>query len=229
MQSLGVHYGYLMARDAQGRIYVGATATRNRVGGALGIYDPATGQVSGIGTPTLGNYEAQGLAATSDGRFIVYSSSVVADPLQPSATLSAAKLFVYDPSTKAFVHQWAPVPNRWSRGPVAPGAPGQVVGVAPNGSQTTIYAVDVLTGRVVYQRDVPGTQARDASFSVGPDGQIWTFLENQLVRIRPETGDVTPVGTVASGAGHIAFVGRDIYLAGTTTLRRIRGVVPQDR
>jgi hypothetical protein len=48
-----------------------------------------------------------------------------------------------------------------------------------------------------------------APLSPGPDGQLWTFLDNQLVEIRPDTGQIT-------------FVSKDIYLTGKISLRRIR-------
>jgi hypothetical protein len=222
--SYSVHYGYYLAQDAAGLIYIGAHADRRRVGGALVIYDPRVGAVRGIGEPKLVNYDVAGLAATADGRRIVYSSKVVTDPQRPNDTPSAAKLFVYDPKSWEFVAEWVPFPDRKNTGLIATGAPGQVVGAAPNGSNTTLYAIDVASGRIVYQWEVPGSVG--GSFRTGPDGLIWTFVGDSLVRIRPETGQVLPVAKVTSGPGDIGFVGRDVYLAGTESLRRIRGAVP---
>jgi hypothetical protein len=73
---------------------------------------------------------------------------------------------------------------------------------------------------------VPGSL--NWSLTPGPDGQLWTFLGNQLVRIRPETGELVPVGTIRS-AGQIVFVGQDIYLTGAVSLRRIRHAVRIER
>jgi outer membrane protein assembly factor BamB len=232
MERFEVHYGYHIVRDAEGRLYVGCHAERNRVGGALAVYDPATEQTTGVGDPELTQFDCAGLAAASGGRLIVYSSSVMRDPTHPDAMAPEAKLIVYDPAAGRFTREITPLPGRTSTGLLATGAPGQVVGASPTsqGNGTTLYAVDVATGKLVWQHDVsgsvPGRVHEGGFFQRGPDGQIWTFLNRVLVRIRPETGEVTPVGAVASGPGDAVFIGRDLYLAGTTTLRRIRGVVP---
>jgi hypothetical protein len=227
MKSLGIHYGHHLVRDRAGRIYVGGHAERNRVGGGLAVYDPKSGALGGIGAPTLTNYDVAGLAATSDGGLIIYSSLVVTDPEHPEETPASAKLFVYDPGAGRFVKEWTPLPGQKSTGLLATGAPGQVVGVVVLGGRTTLYAIDVSSGQVVYRRNVVGSVG--GAFRPGPDGQIWTFLGDALVRIRPDTGDVTPVGSVSSGAGDLAFAGTDLYLAGSNSLRRIRGIVPRQQ
>jgi hypothetical protein len=219
----GATYAYYMARDAQGRIYLGCHAERNRTGGGLAVCDPQTGQTTGVGAPTLTNYDVAGLAATRDGSRIVYSSKVVANPQNPRGTPTAAKLFVYDPGAGRIVQSWTPLPGVLNTGILATGAPGQVVGAVSQRGMTTIYAVDVASGQVVYQRQVSGTRA--GSFKPGPDGWIWTFLGSTLVRIRPETGEVTPVGQVSGGGGDFTFAGKDLYLAGAASLLRIPGVV----
>jgi hypothetical protein len=235
MATFGVHYGYHIVRDAQDRLYVGCHAERNRVGGALAVYDPKTQQAGGVGEPELTQFDCAGLAATSGGRLIVYSSSLVTDPKRPGSTPPDAKLFVYDPAAGRFVREIVPLPGRTNTGLLATGLPGQVVGASPGpaGKSTTLYAVEVDSGRVLWQRDVPGSVPgrvhQGGFFRRGPDGQIWTFLDRVLVRVRPDTGEVTPVGTVASGPGDVVFVGPDIYLAGTTSLRRIRDVLRPSR
>ena len=60
-----------------------------------------------------------------------------------------------------------------------------------------------------------------------PDGMVWTYMNNALVRIDPADATVSPVGKLAPG--RIAFSGRDIYLSGTGSLRRVREVVKPDR
>jgi hypothetical protein len=62
----------------------------------------------------------------------------------------------------------------------------------------------------------------------GPDGFIWTYLKDVLVRINPEDASVRVVGKIIP-PGRPAFVGRDLYLAGSEQLRRIRNIVPDGR
>jgi hypothetical protein len=60
-----------------------------------------------------------------------------------------------------------------------------------------------------------------SDFRLGPEGQIWTFLDGVLVRITPPDGGIHVVGRPSS-PGRLAFAGGRIYLGGTTALRRIR-------
>ena len=70
-----------------------------------------------------------------------------------------------------------------------------------------------------------GSNQQEAwDFRIGPDGQVWTFLNGCLVRITPIDGEVRPVGKLAA-AGRIAFSGGQVYLGGTTAVRRVKGLV----
>jgi hypothetical protein len=59
----------------------------------------------------------------------------------------------------------------------------------------------------------------------GPDGFVWTYLRDVLVRIDPKDATVYVVGKIIP-VGYPTFVGRDIYLSGPEQLRRVRNVVP---
>jgi hypothetical protein len=61
--------------------------------------------------------------------------------------------------------------------------------------------------------------------TLGPDGFVWTYLKDVLVRIDPQDVSVHIVGKI-NPVGHPTFVGRDIYLSGPEQLRRIRNIVP---
>ena len=124
-----------------------------------------------------------------------------------------------------------------------------------------LYKVDVATGKVVWTRKLPypvGMRTNENfanqdgfDFRLGPDGKVWTFTGARFVpvnpekkwhysytncvlaRIDPENGGVEVVGKLDRG-GEMAFVGRDLYLAGgckyliekNQYLRRICKVVP---
>jgi hypothetical protein len=57
----------------------------------------------------------------------------------------------------------------------------------------------------------------------GPDGFLWTWLKNVLVRIDPKDASVHVVGKI-DPVGHPTFVGNDMYLSGPEQLRRIRNI-----
>ncbi len=62
-------------------------------------------------------------------------------------------------------------------------------------------------------------------FVRGPDGWVWTFLQDVLVRIAPNDARVRVVGELEP-VGWPTFVGRDLYLSGDEQLRRIRNAAP---
>ncbi len=67
-----------------------------------------------------------------------------------------------------------------------------------------------------------GSNQQEAwDFRMGPDGMVWTFAAGALLRIDASDGSVHPVGRLAPG-GRIAFADGNLYLGGTTALRRIR-------
>jgi hypothetical protein len=63
------------------------------------------------------------------------------------------------------------------------------------------------------------------SLARGPDGFIWTYLKDVLVRIDPKDAAVHVVGKL-DPVGSPTFVGNDLYLSGSEPLRRLRNVVP---
>lgn len=99
-----------------------------------------------------------------------------------------------------------------------------------------LYGVDVESGEVLFRRALPRRVSLDdhwphwvdpsheyLSLTPGPDGFIWTYLGDVLVRIDPRDTRIHVVGKV-DPVGHPTFVGNDLYLSGSTELRRIRNI-----
>jgi hypothetical protein len=99
-----------------------------------------------------------------------------------------------------------------------------------------LYGVDVATGEVLFRKTLPWRVSLDdywphwvdpsyeyLSLTRGPDGFIWTYLKDMLVRIDPQDTRVHVVGKIEP-PGRPTFVGRDLYLSGTEQLRRLRGI-----
>ena len=97
------------------------------------------------------------------------------------------------------------------------------------------YGVDITAGEVLFTKKVPrdfqfneGTITYGRTeFRLGPDGKVWAWLGDRLIRIDPADASIEVLGVV-SPPGRIAFAGEDIYLAGTDEVRVIRGVVNQE-
>jgi hypothetical protein len=62
------------------------------------------------------------------------------------------------------------------------------------------------------------------SLTRGPDGFIWTYIKDVLVRINPQDARIHVVGKIEPVRSP-TFVGNDLYLSGSERLRRIRNVV----
>jgi len=101
-----------------------------------------------------------------------------------------------------------------------------------------LYGVDVTTGEVLFRKLFPSPVSTDdhwphwvdPSYEYldlvrGPDGFIWTYLKNVLVRIDPRDANVHVVGKI-DPVGHPTFIGNDMYLSGPEQLRRIRKIAP---
>jgi len=212
------HHGRAAAVGADGRIYVGAHAERSHVGGGLGWWDPNPQKAGGLRAP-FALHDVAGLCAVDGGRKVVYSSRLVTDPKTKKRD-KAAKLFVFDVETQALSHDFAPFETCADTGRIVPGGGNAVVGVT-GGPSPVLYRADVMERKVLKQ--VALAQRIGGDFRLGPDGKVWTFLGDVLVRIAPETLAIERLGTVER-PGRLAFAGKDVYLAGAPELRVLRGV-----
>jgi hypothetical protein len=105
-----------------------------------------------------------------------------------------------------------------------------------------MYGVEVPSGKVLFTKALPYTVPFNWTtglivdkdlydYRIGPDGFIWTFLSvgrnSVLVRIDPRDAAVHVVGKT-DAIGQFVFAGNDLYMAGTTNLRRLKNIVPTD-
>ncbi len=101
-----------------------------------------------------------------------------------------------------------------------------------------LYGIDVATGEVLFRKILPWRVSVDEhwphwvdpsyeylSLTRGPDGFLWTYLKDVLVRIDPRDARIDVVGKI-DPVGHPTFVGKDLYFSGSEQLRRIRNLVP---
>jgi hypothetical protein len=230
------HKMYGAAVGASGLIYFGGRWMRTGNGGGLGWWDPKTNKEDGIWE----EFSAQmitHLTATDGGKYIAISTRKVQDITLKKPTPNEGKLFVFDDAKKKIIHEITVVEGIDGPGAIAWAGGHRVIGWThdpANPEKSILYGVDAEKGTVVWRIPLPfklplkigGNQEEAWDFRLAPDGNIWTFMGTDgktLVRIDPKTAKIEAI-TKVDRAGKIAFSGNDVYLAGTKSLRRIRGV-----
>jgi hypothetical protein len=228
------------ALGADGRIYFGGFGLRHYTGGGFGWYDPKARKMDGFWQP-LSGYAVQWIAPALDGQFIVISTIGAADELNNNRAPEHAKLFIHDVSAQKVAREIVPVAKARTTGLITEVAPGRLLGLTTDredAKRSILYGVDVATGERLFTKVLPSPVSTDASwphwvdpsyeyhaFGRGPDGFVWTWLKDVLVRINPKNASVHVVGTV-NPVGWPTFVGRHVYLSGSEQLRRIRNIAP---
>ena len=226
------------AIGADGRIYFGGFGLRHYTGGGLGWYDPKTEKMDGFWKP-LSAYMVHWITPAMGGHLIVISTSTAADELNGSRWSKDAKLFVYEVSEQKIMLEIVPMAKGRTTGLITEVTPGRLLGLTSNPEQSghsILYGVDVTTGEILFTKDLPSPISVDDywphwidpsyeynAFARGPDGFVWTYLRNVLVRIDPKDASVHVVGKI-DPVGWPTFVGNDVYFSGPEQLRRIRNI-----
>ena len=189
----------------------------------------------------LSGYAVQWIAPALDGRLIVISTIRAADELNYNRAPEEAKLFVYDVSQQKIVREIVPLAKGRTTGLITEVAPGRLLGLTSDREhpeRSILYGVELATGEMLFTKSLPSPVSIDAhwphwvdpsyeyhAFVLGPDGFVWTYLKDVLVRIDPKDASVHVVGRI-DPVGWPTFAGRDLYLAGPEELRRIRSIAP---
>jgi hypothetical protein len=229
------------ALGADGKVYFGGYGLRHYTGGGFGWFDPKTGKLDGFWKP-LSGYAVHWIAPALDGKSIVISTTKAADELNNNQAPEEAKLFVYDVTDQKIAREIVPAPKSRTTGLIAEVAPGRLLGLTTTGAEYgkpgsgLLYGVDVATGEVLFRKLLPWPVSIDSHWPHwvdpsyeylglvrGPDGFLWTWLKNVLVRMDPKDASVHVVGKI-NPVGHPTFIGSDMYLSGPEQLRRIRNV-----
>jgi len=229
------------ALGADGRLYFGGFGERNHTGGGFGWYDPKTNTVGGFWRP-LSGYAVHWIAPAQGGRLIVLSTSTAQDELNGNRAPAEAKLFFYDVAQGKIVREIVPAPKARATGLITEVAPGRLLGLTVDTARPArpgaglLYGVDVATGEMLFRKPLPWRVSTDdywphwvdPSYEYldlvrGPDGFVWTYLKDVLVRIDPTNASVHVVGRL-DPPGRPTFVGCDLYFSGPEQLRRIRGI-----
>ncbi|MER7474433.1 hypothetical protein [Micromonospora sp. NPDC000018] len=165
--------------SAGSRIYVGSTPDYGLWGGALTVYDTATG----TRTTRRDIVADQG----------VISLAVVGDRLWAGTTISGgggttprateAKLFTADLATGEKTAEYTPVPGADAITSVVAGPDGMIWGLADG----EVFVLDPATGAVTHRVDVPGDYSGVADELVvsAADEHVYASLDGYLLKIDP--------------------------------------------
>jgi len=206
---------------ADGRVYnSGTTVERRRIGGGRGWYDTETGRLGGM---PLDGHRIFWMTAAADARYVVLSSKCE----------DQGQLFVWDTQSHGFRHRVDPPRGATRPGPIVEALPGLVMGHTVDAQDAPLlYGFDPASGKVLWTKSVPRppvtafslVRRQAYSFRRGPEGLIWSFFDDTLVRIDPRSARVEVVGRLPDGTrpAQLAFARGRIFLAGGSQLRRIR-------
>jgi len=217
---------------ADRRLYLGGAGIRDYAGGSLAWLDPESGEFGGMWRPFSG-YRIYWLTTALDRRYIVASTETATDELKGDVRPESGKLFVWDTEEEKIVRDFVPVPNAPKAGPVVEVAPGLLLGTTEDPDVDDgglLYGADVRTGEVLFTKKLPDTLrfvwghgTTQWDYVKGPDGNVYTYLGNVLVRIRPANAKIEILGRLGR-PGRLCFVGNDLYLAGDEPVRRLTGI-----
>lgn len=229
----GTHKMYAAAVGADGKVYFGGRWIRNGECGGLAWYNPQSGEVGGIWRP-FSNYQITHIAPANNGEILVISTKAVNDSVLGKPKPEQGALWLFDVRKMELIGKFEPVAKAKGTGPIVSVGGSFVLGWTenPEDSQSSIlYLVEVNTPSLVYKRVLPfplpvaigSNQQEPWDFRLGPDGGVWTFINNALVRIEPKSGGIQVIGRLNIG-GPLAFSGGEIYLGGTPSIRRLKRI-----
>jgi outer membrane protein assembly factor BamB len=159
------------------------------------------------------------MTAADRGRYILLSTKLG----------DGGELMCWDTGKQKMIYRQK-MPRNARPGPIVEALPGGMV--MGHGGDRSLYGLSAATGKVIWQIPVPALPVTAFSsvrrhayeFRRGPDGHIWTFFDNVLVRIDPRDASVMPVGRLGQPS-QVAFTGGRVYIAGGSRLVRIKGLV----
>jgi outer membrane protein assembly factor BamB len=216
-------------QGTDGTMFVGIHGERHNVGSTLSWRNLGTKETGFLREP-FELYDVCGMATALGGTKLAYATFPVRG-VKGESRPESGRIFLIDVATRKVDWFIEPFPKMDSCGMVVEGRPGELLlatnGRPGGGAGSTLYSVDTKARAVTRRAEFAGVLATPREyfghidFVKGADGQVYTLYDDLLVRINPATLTVTALSKVGH-PGHIAFVGRDIYLTGLSHFRRVR-------
>jgi hypothetical protein len=252
----GFQHPWFMVLGPSNTLYVAMHGERQQVGGIISWRELDTGK-GGFLRKGFELYEPHGLCTALNGTKLVYSTTAVKG-VNNEPRPESGRLFVIDFATREVEWFIDPIEGVDSTGLVIETKPGKLLLATDHRTDydrdrwkakfhgSTLCEVDMATRRVTRRVEFAGQIAGRRAyymltpFEKGPDGLIYTFFDEALARIDPETlvvtrlssvdakrqpDDTTPDALNAAKIGKLAFSGKDIYISGTSHFRRVANVL----
>lgn len=186
-------------------LYVGSTPDYGEWGGALTVYDQATG------TYTVHRHivQDQGVTSLAMSGGMLWGGTSIAGGGGTTPKATEAKLFAFDLAAGRKTAEYTPVPGARTIGAVAVGRDGKVWGLA----DSTLFVFDPARAAVVHRVELPdfSTGAWD-EIVLNTDEHVYAALGSKLLRVDPLSLRVTVLHDDASrmtndGRGNLWFRG----------------------
>ncbi|SCL26680.1 Outer membrane protein assembly factor BamB, contains PQQ-like beta-propeller repeat [Micromonospora rhizosphaerae] len=173
--------------SAGSKIYVGSTPDYGLWGGALTVYDTATGERV-THRDIVADQGVVALAVIGD-RLWAGTSISGGGGTEPKAT--EAKLFTADLATGEKIAEYTPLPGADAITSVVAGPDGRIWGLADG----ELFILDPATGAVVHRQDIPGDYSGvQDELTVNPaDEHVYASLDGNLLKIDPLSKAVTVI------------------------------------
>ncbi|TDD42506.1 hypothetical protein E1286_30500 [Nonomuraea terrae] len=189
---------------AAGKLYVGTTPDYGLWGGALTVYDFATGEHDVIKAPVAD----QGVISLLARDGTLWGGTTINGGGGTTPKADEAKIFTFDLATGTKTSEFVPVPGADSITSIVEGPDGLLWGLADG----ELFVLDPDTSEVRRRVDLPGGYGGvQDELHVNPDEHVYASLDGHLLRIDPLSMDVTELredGTYRSSqdaAGNLWF------------------------
>lgn len=189
---------------AGGRLYIGSTPDYGMWGGALTVYDYATGEH----TVTRAPVADQGVISLLVRGNTLWGGTTVNGGGGTEPKAEEARLFTYDLATGTKTSELTPVPGADSITSIVQGPDGMVWGLADG----VLFILDPASAKVTRRIKLPaGYSGVQDELHVNPDEHVYASLDGYLIRVDPLSKAVTVLrdtGTYRSAqdaAGNLWF------------------------
>ncbi|MEV1175093.1 hypothetical protein [Nonomuraea sp. NPDC049784] len=186
------------------KLYIGSTPDYGLWGGALTVYDYATGEHTVIRAPVAD----QGVISLLVRGDTLWGGTTINGGGGTTPKAKEAKLFTYDLATGTKTSELTPVPGASSITSIVQGPDGMLWGLADG----ILFILDPASAKVTRRIELPaGYSGVQDELHVNPDEHVYASIDGYLLRVDPLSKAVTVLrdsGTYRSaqdGAGNLWF------------------------
>ncbi|MGW4801587.1 hypothetical protein ACWEPC_55140, partial [Nonomuraea sp. NPDC004297] len=166
------------------RLYIGSTPDYGLWGGALTVYDYATGEHTVVPAPVAD----QGVISLLVRGGTLWGGTTINGGGGTTPKAKEAKLFTYDLATGTKTAEYTPVPGADSITSIVEGPDGMLWGLADG----VLFVLDPGTAEVTRQIELPAAYSGvQDELHVNPDEHVYASLDGHLFRVDPLSKDVT--------------------------------------